>query len=577
MAKDDLSVVICGEAGQGLKTIETLFAKTVKSAGYHVFVNKEIMSRIRGGSNSSQIRISTFPRRARLDRTDVFIPLDKAAIGHVERQRRLQPETVIVGDRNTISPDREIIDVPFTELAKTAGKSLYANSVVIGLICGVLGIDFTLIKGELSTRFANKSKEIITNNVNAARAGYDHADPVKNALSDRLPTKTQDNHGSRAVFNGAQAVAYGALAGGCDFISSYPMSPSTGVLENLAALSNHLSVTVEQAEDEISAVNMGLGAWYAGGRALVSTSGGGFALMQEGISLSGITETPLVVHLAQRPGPGTGLPTRTEQGDLNLVVYAGHGDFPRIVLAPGTIEDAFILTGHAFDLADRFQIPVIILTDEFLMDSYYDLTPLDPSLVGQTAPHIVKSTSDYQRYRLTEDGVSPRSVPGYGNGLVMVDSDEHDEDGRITEDLDTRKAMVEKRNLRKRRAVLGAALPPRISGAKKYKHLLICWGTTYPVTAEALEKMDRDDTALLYCPQVFPIAEDITYYINRAETIVVVENNATGQFADLLRLHVGIDKVERILRFSGTAFSVEELTDRLAAVLDSTDKEGITV
>ena len=229
------------------------------------------------------------------------------------------------------------------------------------------------------------------------------------------------------LLSGSDAISLGALAGGCDYVCGYPMSPSTSVLEKMAAYAKKFDIIVEQVEDEIGVVNMALGAWYAGARALVTTSGGGFALMCEGISLGGMIESPLVLHLAQRPGPATGLPTRTEQGDLDMVLYAGHGDFPRIILAPGTLADGFTLTQKAFNLSAKYQVPVFILTDQFFVDSRYN-TPVFDTGDLKVEKHIVKTDKDYKRFSLTKNGISPRGIPGYGSGNVCADSDEHDEE-----------------------------------------------------------------------------------------------------------------------------------------------------
>jgi 2-oxoglutarate ferredoxin oxidoreductase subunit alpha len=330
----------------------------------------------------------------------------------------------------------------------------------------------------------------------------------------------------------------------------------------MAAYAKTIDVIVEQVEDEIGVVNMAIAAWYAGARAMVTTSGGGFALMTEGVSLSGMIETPLVVHLAQRPGPATGLPTRTEQGDLNLVLYAGHGEFPRIILAPKNIEEAFFLSQQAFNLADKYQVPVFILTDQYLMDTYYNL----PRFKTDHLPvekHFEQTRSDYRRFLFTDTGISPRGVPGFGEGIVCVDSDEHDEGGYITEDVNLRAKMVEKR-LRKAEVVKQDALPPAFTGTEGYETLIVGWGSTYPAIAEALEKIGRSDLAHLHFSWVYPLAEETAAYLQKAKKIIVVEHNATGQFGNLLRLMTG-RHMESILKYNGLPFSVEELVREISA------------
>jgi len=287
--------------------------------------------------------------------------------------------------------------------------------------------------------------------------------------------------------------------------------------------------------------------------------------MTEGVSLAGMLETPVVVHIAQRPGPATGLPTRTEQGDLELVLYGGHGDFPRIILAPGTLEQAYAVTQKAFDLAYKHQSPVFVLTDEYFVDSYYNLPAFDVSQ-ATVDKHVVKTSGDYRRYEITENGLSPRGIPGYGDGLVAVDSDEHDEEGHITEDLDVRVAMVDKR-LAKGEAIKEESVPPELVGPKDYRNLVICWGSTYHVVKEGLAELGRDDTAMLHYAQIYPLHVETANYVRKAKKTVVVESNATGQFRKLIRLHAGVDTDEGLLKYDGLSFAVEDIVEGLGQIL----------
>jgi 2-oxoglutarate ferredoxin oxidoreductase subunit alpha len=268
---------------------------------------------------------------------------------------------------------------------------------------------------------------------------------------------------------------------------------------------------------------------------------------------------PVVIHLAGRPGPATGLPTRTEQGDLELAVSAGHGEFPRVIYAPGNLEDAFWCTRRGFDVADRFQIPVFVLTDQFLLDSYCNIPSLDfPT--GVPANHIVPTDKNYKRYQITADGISPRGIPGQGSGLVCVDSDEHDEGGSITEDPRIRALMVEKR-LRKGSALQEEALAPEFYGSGPLKKLVIGWGSTYPVIREALRRKNESGTGFLYFKQVYPLPRGISDYLKRSREIVIVENNATGQFAKLIKRETGFSAFRQVLKYDGLPFSVEELIE----------------
>ena len=435
--KNDLVIVLSGEAGQGIQSIEGILTLLLKRSGYNVFSASEFMSRVRGGCNSTEIRISSKPAAGYIDRIDILIPLHNDAVEHLKK--RITSETIVIGDKSKINYDG-IIDIQFNKIAIDAGNALVSNTVAAGFICGLLSLDINECESFIVRHFSNKNETIRKQNQDAMKRGYEAGRTISSvniSIEKDMSVKTD------LMLSGAESVALGALAGGCNYVCGYPMSPSTSVLEKMAAYSRKFDIIVEQVEDEVGVVNMALGAWYAGARALVTTSGGGFALMCEGISLCGMIESPLVLHLAQRPGPATGLPTRTEQGDLNLVLYAGHGDFPRIILAPGTLEDGYMLTKNAFELSDKFQTPVFILTDQFFIDSRNN-TP-EFTVTESPLNRFIKTDSNYKRFAFSDSGISPRGIPGYGAGAVCVDSDEHDESGHITEDLDLRIRMVDKR------------------------------------------------------------------------------------------------------------------------------------
>lgn len=555
-----VSIVLSGEAGQGIQTVEGALTRVLKSSGLNVFATKEYMSRVRGGNNTTEIRVSSERVRAFSERIDILIPLGKNAIGRVKN--RIRNDTLIVGERELIEEaPGEKVEVPFLELSKRIGNKLFANSMAIGFLSGILGAESYALEEQIRSQFKGKGEDIIGGNVTAALEGYRRGLELSGKL--KISLKKSNSVKAETLLSGGEAVGLGAIAGGCNFVSSYPMSPSTPVLTFLAQHKRSFGIIVEQAEDEISAMNMILGAWYAGGRGMVTTSGGGFALMEEALSLAGMIESPAVIHLAQRPGPATGLPTRTEQGDLNLVLYAGHGEFPRAILAPGNIEEAFYLTQRAFNLADRYQVPVFILTDQYLIDSLYNLPPFDLSEI-KIEKHIVKTTKDYVRYRITDDGISPRGIPGYGEGLVKVDSDEHDEYGHITEDFEVRKRMVEKR-LKKGEALKREILKPKLIGDEDYQVLLLAWGSTLEIIREAIS--DTKGIALLHFSQVWPIDESSTEYLRRAKKVIAIEGNATGQFADLLWKITGFRIKDRILKYNGLQFSVEEVKRELEGVI----------
>lgn len=557
--KDDVSIVLAGEAGQGIQTIERLLTRIFKRVGLNVFATKEYMSRVRGGTNSTEIRAASYPVSAFVDRIDLLIPLDGKALERLSS--RLTAKTLTIGDQEKLQSKREILNVPFSQMAKAIGGELFSNMIAAGFLAGLLEIETEIIFKVIDDLFGKKAADMAEKNCQAAKQGWDLGREAVAKHGIKIELKRDPAVSGQLFIDGHDAVSLGAAAGGCNFVASYPMSPSTGVLTFLAKHGAKLGILVEQAEDEIAAINMGLGSWYAGGRAMVTTSGGGFALMTEGVSLAGAIESPMVIHLAQRPGPATGLPTRTEQADLELVLYAGHGEFPRAILAPGTVQGAFLCAQRAFYLADKYQIPVFILTDQYLLDSFYNIKEF-PAVPETMEYFVVKTARDFKRYRLTENGISPRGIPGFGDGIVCVDSDEHDEGGYITEDSKVRIAMVEKR-LKKQKILPEDQMAPELHGTANYKKLVVGWGSTFHAIQEALRRKGEKETAFLYFKQVYPLTEEAADYLRKAKEIVCVENNATGQFAKLIRRETGIAVSRKVLKYDGLPFSVEELVEKL--------------
>lgn len=558
-----LSIVLGGEAGQGIQTIEELLTKILKLDGYHVYATKEYMSRVRGGTNTTSIRVASGPVQAPVQRIELLVPLDDKVIPHL--QSRISEGTIIVGDNDVLKSDLNILHIPLNQLAKDLGGAIYANTVALGLILGLLQADEQVAENYLRIRFISKGEDIVENNIRASHLGYEKGHALRKGGKVVFPEITKSDIRDEIMVNGTEAIAMGAIAGGCRCVTSYPMTPGTGVITFMAKHSHEFELLVEQAEDEIAAINMALGAWYAGARAMVTTSGGGFALMTEGISLAGMLEMPVVVHLAQRPGPATGLPTRTEQGDLELALYAGHGAFPRIILAPESPQEAFYLSQKAFNLADKYQVPVIILTDQYLVDTYYNTEAFDLSRL-KIEQHIVETPEDYRRYLLTENPISPRGIPGKGTGLVGVDSDEHDEAGHITEDLDLRVRMVDKR-LKKLASLETDSIPPKRIGPQESKTLVISWGSTNPIVREAIQNLERSDLAQVAIQQVFPVPADLRQYLEQAERTIIVENNATSQMGNLILRETGRKIDHAILKYDGLPFTVEEVMHSITDIV----------
>ena len=557
----DISMVFGGEAGQGLQTVTDTLLHVLKKSGCNVFSCTEYMSRIRGGCNTTEIRITDKNRNAYLDRIDMLFVLSSLAVEHL--RDRINSETLIFVEKEQFSEQwtDNCIDTPLTKIALETGSPVFSNTVAAGVVLGLIGTPIELLTDYLREQFAKKGEEIVSKNHTAARLGYNFGRQTAADKGIVLPLSTSMERSGRLLMDGNAALGIGAIAAGCNFISSYPMSPGTGLLTFLAEKAKEFGVVVDQAEDEIAAINGGLGASYAGARAVVTTSGGGFDLMQEGVSLAGMIETPIVIHIGQRPGPATGLPTRTEQGDLNLALHAGHGDFSRAIFAPGTLQELTEAMPHAFDLANHYQIPVFVLTDQYLLDA---ITTIDAENIKHlpVETSIIKTDDTYQRFTLTDDGLSPRGVPGYGEGLVRVDSDEHDEEGLITESFDMRRRMVEKR-LKRMQSLRNSALMPTIIGRiEEAETLAITWGSNRGVLEEALDTIGNTKLAGIHFSQLFPLNPAICSLLENRK-LVVIENNATGQFADLLSLETARTISYRILKATGEPFTVEELVTAL--------------
>ena len=562
----EVTVTFCAAAGLGLQTAEDLARQMLSRAGYYVFSTREYMSRVRGGNNSTQIRVSTKPARASVDRIDWLFALSPELRSNITEN--LTEETKIMGDASVMGEEIGSLGLKMTDLgiAKRAAdlaSPKFSSMLVAGFIAGIFILGEDSADDLIEKRF--KDPELSEKNREAFRVGYglgsDH-------VGGRPVVKKPEKPPVDEIFlDGNSAVALGAASAGCNYITAYPMSPGTGVFSYFAKNAKLFGSVVEQVEDEISAVNMVIGAAYAGARSMTTTSGGGFVLMCEGLSLAGITETPVVVHLAQRPGPATGLATRTEQADLELALYAGHGEFPRALYSPVNVESAFRTAGQAFHTAHKYQVQTIILTDQYLLDSGYDIKRPDLSSVAEPI-RPVKTESGYKRYAFPSEGeyVSPFGVPGYGEGFVSFDSHEHTEDAHITEDRTLRKSMVEKR-LRKMEAMKREALPPIVIGPEKYETAVICWGSVFEPLKEAMEILGSKEAVLVGCEQVYPLSEELCRIIKSPCRKIFVEGNATGQFSRVVRSHTGTGADDLILKYNGFQFTVEELVGELGRLL----------
>ena len=567
----DFNFMVGGEAGQGVQSVGFLLAKAFARGGYFVFADQDYESRIRGGHNFFRVRVKDSPVDAIVEPLDILIALNKESIDLHRKELTANGVVIYDGEKTTdISEDRALFGVPLERLAQEkAGDKLMTNTVALGAALALVGYDQNILNTVFVDHFG-KGK-IADGNISTASAGYEYAQARYKGSPGRQIKPLSDV--KRMLLSGNDAISLGAIAAGCKFMAAYPMTPTTPIMEYMAARSKDFDLVMVHAEDEIAAINMAIGAAFAGVRAMTATSGSGFCLMVEGLGLAGITETPIVVVEGQRPGPAVGLPTRTEQGDLQFVLHAHHGEFPRAVLAPATIEDAFWLTVKAFNLAEKYQLPAIILTDHYQATSYATIEPFDLTKVtidrGLLFSGEGAEPSEYRRHKITETGISPRAFPGLGKALVVTDCDEHDEAGHLIEDAETRTAQVQKR-LRKLSGLKQEIGAPRWYGPEKAETVLIGWGSTCGAILEAADILRRDgaSVSVLHLNELWPFpAEAVANALSRTNNSYIIESNATGQLARLIKAETGRDVSSRILKFDGRPFTP-------AYIVEAMRKEG---
>ena len=560
----DFNILVGGAAGQGVDTVAKVLELILKKQGVEVFSHKDYMSRVRGGHNFHQIRFANRPIYSHRETIDVLLALDSTTVE--VHSSRLSAQGVLIGDESCREEigEGKALWLPLKEKALEAGTKLTEGTVAAGAVLRLFDFDFEKVWPVLHSLF---KAEIFDVNRRALEIGYTLVEPqFKLELPENQP---------RIMVTGNQAIGLGALAAGVSFYSGYPMTPSTGIMSYLADKMEEAGIVVEQAEDEIAAINMAIGASYAGARAMTATSGGGFCLMVEGFGLAAMTETPLVIAEIQRPGPVTGFPTRTEQGDLSFVLTASQGEFPRLVIALRDPEDAFYQTVRAFNLADKYQIPVILLGDQYLGDYYQTIPPFDfSSLTIERAlagEEVWKKQEHYQRYKLTDDGISPRLVPGRcGTQVVIADSDEHTEDGHITEAADVRVAMTKKR-MQRIESLKKEAQEPWVFGQTDPEILLLAWGSNAGPVREAIELLEEDySIGALIFGDIYPLPTKLLTDMRANVTMLInVEQNATGQLAALIRQETLIACTHSILRYDGRPMSGQYISDRVKEVISS--------
>jgi 2-oxoglutarate ferredoxin oxidoreductase subunit alpha len=567
----DFNFMVGGEAGQGVQSVGFLLARVFARGGYHVFADQDYESRVRGGHNFFRVRVSDSKVGAIAEDVDVLIALNMDSIEL--HQAKMATHGIIIFDGEKIkgvSGNRgDFLSIPLEKLAEAkAGNNLMANTVALGVALAAVDYDSDILNAVLVDHFGKG--EVADKNIAAAKAGFDFVRPGHR----RKPRRLRPLRGTKKMLlTGNEAISLGAIAAGCKFMAAYPMTPASSIMEYMAAKSKDFGLVMVHTEDEIAAINMAIGAAYAGVRAMTATSGSGLCLMVEGIGLAGITETPIVIIDAQRPGPAVGLPTRTEQGDLQFVLHAHHGDFPRAVLAPAAIEDAFRVMIKAFNWAERYQLPVIILTDQHLASSYATIDRLDLSDVTIDRGMLFSETDDdpfdYMRHRVTKSGISPRAFPGLGKALVVTDCDEHDEEGHLTEHAEERTAQMQKR-LRKSIPLGKEIGTPLKYGSRRAGTILIGWGSTYGAIHEAVDILRKEGASInmLHLSELWPFpARTMADALSKAPNSYCIESNATGQLARLIKAETGYDVTRQILKFDGRPFTP-------AYIVEAVRKEG---
>ncbi len=565
----DISVLIGGEAGQGIQTVGLLMARTCHRAGLYVIVVNDFESRIRGGHSFIQLRISDGPVHAPTQDLHLMVALD-------ERTYRLHQSDLQEGglalipkdDGDTMVQHHQCKIVDFAGLAQKAGNKILSNTVAAGTCLALIGAPFDLFENVLKTTFEQVEEKRLAQNVQAAQYGYAAAEEHTFRWSWRWDRTSPKGR----LIDGAHAVALGALAGDCRFSAFYPMSPATGIIQRLVDMAAAVPLVVEQAEDELAAVNMVIGAAFAGVRAMTATSGGGFSLMTEGLGLAAITETPIVIVNAQRPGPATGLPTRTAQADLQFVIHASQDEFPRFVFAPGTPFEAFTVTARAFELSDRFQVPAVILVDQFLNDSIFVAEEAFEAPEAARPFTITDGDLDdptlYRRYALNDSGISPRALPCRGLARVKVCSDEHDEAGHITEDAAIRDAMAGKRHA-KYQAMREQIRPPEVIHAGS-DIVLISWGSMRGAMIEAVNQLRADgiNCGGLHMIDLWPFPDAaMGEILEKAAQFFVVEQNRTAQLGQLIRQQTGYRYADAVLKTNGRPMCAGEITEAIKTKL----------
>lgn len=558
----DLNILVGGAAGQGIQTIGSLLTKVCHAAGLFIFSTDDFESRIRGGHSFHLLRISDQPLSAPRLSPDIIVAIDTNTLEQHKERLTENGLVLLNAPGKTVVPDRVVL-VDFDGIAKEAGGKIASNTVAAGAVLAVVGAPLDCLLDVVRSEFKARGEKVLALNLEAAQKGFEAAG--KMVFQNDFDFMAKSNRS--VTLSGAKAAALGALSADCRFFPFYPMSPGTGIVTQATALSGELPVVIEQAEDEIAAVNMAVGASFAGIRSLVSTSGGGFCLMTEGLGLAGMSETPLVIVDAQRPGPATGLATRTAQADLLFAINASHDEFPRFVFAPGSVKEVYDTVKRAFYLTEKFQVPAIILMDQFLTDSAATITGgLEIGTEHETfieKETKVTRTNPYLRYRFTDTGISPRQVPGAGSALVRATGNEHTPEGVSTESERIRVDMVNKRFKKLAGMKDSMRLPSVFCNDSAF--YLTGWGSSKGSIMEACLTLREQgiNAGWIIFEDLWPLDETGLSNLLENKRMINVEANATSQLGSLIRQLTGRSPADSILKYDGRPIYPQFIIDEV--------------
>lgn len=573
LANNKLSWRIGGKAGYGIMVTGLIFSKVFSRSGYHVFDTVEYPSLIRGGHNFYEVRAEDEEVHSHKGTADILVALNKETVDL--HKKCISENGAIIFDSNDTKiaqgetrKDILLYDVPLLEISKKiCGKDMMRNTVALGASLAIIDYDFNVLADVLKDIFNDKGNEIVGQNIASAKAGYDHVkDKYKNPFKISMK-KISDER--KMLITGNEAIAIAAIRAGCKFYSAYPMTPASSILHYMAA--HDKRIVVKQTEDEIAAIHAAIGASFVGARSMTATSGGGFCLMTEGLGLAAMTETPLVLVLAQRAGPSTGLATRTEQADLKFALNASQGEFPRIVMAPGDVEECFCLTLKAFNLADKYQVPAIIMTDKHLSESHKAAERFDTSYIVERS--IISGDKDvkddFKRFEGTKTGVSPRTLPGH-KGIFRAPSYEHDEHGWNVEGPEDRIIMADKR-FRKLKFILNEVPSPKLYGKKNADITIVGWGGTKGAILEAMKllKEDKVNANFIHFSFISPFKADaVTRMLKSAKKTIIIEQNRTLQLAGIIKENTGLSFGHSFSKSDGRQMLPSEIYSVVKKVLN---------